>query len=76
MKKLLYTFFFGYAAFRYRRLIRTLIILSATICFIGIVMNSGQLFEAEGEEPPINKERSVWELEGKFYEEAGIRTLR
>ena len=67
MKKLLYTFFFGYAAFRYRRLIRTLIILSATICFIGIVMNSGQLFEVEGEEAPT---RSLWELEGEFYEEA------
>ncbi len=34
------------------------------------LINSGQLFEVEGEEPPINKERSVWELEGKFYEEA------
>ena len=38
MKNLLYTFFFGYAAFRYRRLIRTLIILSATISFVGIVI--------------------------------------
>ena len=27
MKKLLYTFFFGYAAFKWRRLIRTLIII-------------------------------------------------
>ena len=33
MKKILYTFFFGYAPFRYRRLIRTPIILTLLILF-------------------------------------------
>jgi len=34
MKKILYTFFFGYAPFRYRRLIRTPIILTLLILFV------------------------------------------
>ena len=32
IKKLLYTFFFGYAAFKWRRLIRTLIVLATIAC--------------------------------------------
>ena len=34
MKKILYTFFFGYAPFRYRRLIRTPIVLTVLILFV------------------------------------------
>ena len=36
MKKLLFTFFFGYASYKYRRLIRTPIILIALGTFIGL----------------------------------------
>lgn len=32
MKKLLYTFFFGYTALKWRRLIRTLIVLATIAC--------------------------------------------
>ena len=37
MKKILYTFFFGYAAFKWRRLIRTSILLLILVIF-GLVM--------------------------------------
>jgi hypothetical protein len=36
MKKLLYTFFFGYAALKWRRLIRTLIVLATIVWLTGI----------------------------------------
>ena len=35
IKKLLYTFFFGYAAFKWRRLIRTLIVVATIVFLIG-----------------------------------------
>jgi hypothetical protein len=35
MKKILYTYFFGYAAYKYRRLFRTLIILSSCFYILG-----------------------------------------
>ena len=66
MKKLLYTFFFGYAAFRYRRLIRTLIILTATICFIGIVIESIKDFE-------VYKSKNFYESpNGNVYTEGDL----
>jgi len=40
MKKILYTFFFGYAPFRYRRLIRTPIIIGALISAVAITYKS------------------------------------
>ena len=48
MKKILYTFFFGFAAYKYRRLIRTPIILTAFIFFFGnIYYNFKPSFEDE-----------------------------
>tara|TARA_R110000796_G_scaffold39386_1_gene98309 strand:- start:1883 stop:2458 length:576 start_codon:yes stop_codon:yes gene_type:complete len=44
MKKLLHTFFFGYADFKYRRLIRTPIILSAVGVFIAPIVDDHDLF--------------------------------
>jgi len=38
MKKLLYTFFFGYAALKWRRLIRTSILLLILVCFVPIIV--------------------------------------
>ena len=45
MKKILYTFFFGYAALKWQRLIRTLIILPALtfIVFLAVNIIVGQI---------------------------------
>ena len=40
MKKLLYTFFFGYAALKWRRLIRTSILLLIIACFFCAYMST------------------------------------
>ena len=42
IKKLLYTFFFGYAAFKWRRLIRTLIVVATIVWLAAMSLN---LFE-------------------------------
>ena len=44
MKKLLNTFFFGYASYKYRRLLRTPIILIAVGSFIGLVLAGDEEF--------------------------------
>ena len=44
MKKILYTYFFGYAAYKYRRLFRTLIILSSCFYSVGSYYFSKRMF--------------------------------
>jgi hypothetical protein len=50
MKKLLHTFFFGYASYKYRRLIRTPIILTAIVLLIGVTSHYIQEFDYQDDD--------------------------